>query len=117
MQRQASTFGQDFARGARHDVQLPGDPAKQWGALLTLLVLAGLAIAGPWGILSWYESAATLEQREKQIALLEEDVAALENRVKLLDPENVDPDLGGELVRSELGVLHGDEVVVIVPEE
>ena len=101
----------------RHDVRLPGDPVKQWGALLVLLVLAGLAVAGPWGVLAWYESAATLEQREKQIALLEEDVAALQNRVQLLDPENVDPDLAGELVRRDLGVLHGDEVVVIIPEE
>lgn len=101
----------------RPNVLLPSDPIKLWSALLLLLVLSGLAIAGPWGVLAWYENAAALETREEQIAVLKEDLAALENRVRLLDPNNADPDLAGELVRRNLGVLHADEVVVTLPDD
>ncbi len=102
---------------ARHQVLLPTDPIKAWSALLLLLVLGGLAIAGPWGVLTWYENTAVLQMREKEIALLKEDLAALDNRVKLLDPRHADPDLAGELVRRDLGVLHADEVVITLSED
>ncbi|MEM7700519.1 MAG: septum formation initiator family protein [Pseudomonadota bacterium] len=95
---------------------LPSNPAKIWGGLLLLLALAGLAIAGPWGVLAWYENSAALDDRQHQIALLNEEIAALQNRVDLLDPENVDSDLVGELARRNLGVLHADEVVITLPE-
>jgi len=101
----------------RPHVLLPSDPIKLWSALLLLLVLSGLAVAGPWGVLAWYENTAALETREQQIAILEEELAALENRVRLLDPNNADPDLAGELVRRNLGVLHADEVVVTLPDD
>ncbi|MEM1195092.1 MAG: septum formation initiator family protein [Pseudomonadota bacterium] len=97
-------------------VALPGEPVKRWGALMVLLVLSGLAIAGPWGVLAWRENAATLDQRMAQITALEADIAALENRVELLDPDHVDPDLAGELARRNLGVLHADEVVITLSE-
>ncbi len=102
---------------ARHQVLLPTDPIKAWSALLLLLVLGGLAIAGPWGVLAWYENSAVLESRKNEIAVLKEDLAALDNRVKLLDPQNADPDLAGELVRRDLGVLHVDEVVITLPDD
>ncbi len=102
---------------ARHQVLLPADPIKAWSALLLLLVLGGLAIAGPWGVLAWYENSAVLESRKNEIAALKEDLAALDNRVKLLDPQNADPDLAGELVRRDLGVLHADEVVITLPDD
>jgi cell division protein FtsB len=43
---------------------------------------------------------------------LEEERSALENRVELLDPDHVDPDLSSELVRQNLNVAHPDEYVV-----
>ncbi|MEL6238653.1 MAG: septum formation initiator family protein [Pseudomonadota bacterium] len=98
------------------EVALPGDPVKRWGALMVLLLLGGLAIAGPWGALAWHENASVLSGRQAQIAILEEEIGALENRVDLLDPDAVDPDLAGELARRNLGVLHADEVVVTLPE-
>ncbi|MEM9310465.1 MAG: septum formation initiator family protein [Pseudomonadota bacterium] len=84
---------------------------------MLLLVLSGLAVAGPWGALAWRENAAALSVRSSQIAALEEEIAALENRVDLLDPKAVDPDLADELARRNLGVLHADEVVITLPEE
>ncbi len=102
---------------ARHQVMLPTDPIKVWSALLLLLVLGGLAIAGPWGVLAWHENSSVLNSRKKEIVVLKEDLAALDNRVKLLDPRNADPDLAGELVRRDLGVLHADEVVITLPDD
>ena len=82
-----------------------------------LLVLSVLAVSGPWGSLEWREISAALSVRSSQIAALEEEIAALENRVDLLDPKAVAPDLADELARRNLGVLHADEVVITLPEE
>ncbi len=106
-----------IGKNAPQRVALPGNPLKLWAALLCLLALTGLAIAGPWGVLAWYENAATLETRQAEAAILEEEIAALQNRVDLLDPEHVDSDIVGELARRNLGVLHADEVVIILPED
>jgi cell division protein FtsB len=84
----------------------------QAGALLLLLVLGGLAVAGPYGLLTWSENRAKLEQREQRIAELEARHAEYENLVERLDPENVDPDLASELVRRNLNVAHPDEYII-----
>ncbi|MEL7188539.1 MAG: septum formation initiator family protein [Pseudomonadota bacterium] len=89
---------------------------KQGTALVLLLVLAGFAIAGPTGLLAWNENSQALQQREGQIAALEEKRDALKNRVDLLDPRSADPDLASELVRRDLGVMHEDEVVITLEE-
>ncbi len=47
---------------------------------------------------------------------LEEERAELRNRVELLDPERTDPDLVGELLRSNLNVVHPDEIVITFEE-
>ena len=81
-------------------------------ALGWLLVLGALALVGPYGLLSWGEQSALLEDRQDQIAVLQEERAVLENRNDLLDPNNVDPDLASELVRENLNVVHRDEYVI-----
>ena len=85
-------------------------------ALAALLVLGGLALAGPSGILAWSENLRLLDQRQAQLAELQEDRAALENKVALLHPDHADPDMVGELLRSQLNVVHPDEVVVKIDE-
>ena len=82
------------------------------GALGFLLLLAGLALAGPYGLLSWGESIALLEQRQERIAALEAEQSELRNLVAQLDPDHVDPDLATELVRRNLNVAHPDEYVL-----
>lgn len=77
-----------------------------------LLVLGGLALAGPYGLLAWGEQATLLEKRQQQIALLSAQRDELKNRVVLLDPKNVDPDMASELVRRDLNVARPDEYVI-----
>jgi len=82
------------------------------GALGILLVLGGLALAGPYGVLAWGENIAKLEQRETRIAQLQAERDELENLVDRLNPDHVDPDLATELMRKNLNVAHPDEYVV-----
>lgn len=84
----------------------------QHAALAALLVMGGLAIAGPSGLLAWSENLRLLDKREAQLATLQAERAALENRVALLHPDHADPDMVGELLRSQLNVVHPDEVVI-----
>jgi cell division protein FtsB len=81
-------------------------------ALGILLLLGGLTLAGPYGVLAWGENIALLQQRETRVAALKAEKDELENRVALLDPDHVDPDLATELVRRNLNVAHPDEYVI-----
>nr|WP_298927967.1 septum formation initiator family protein [uncultured Erythrobacter sp.] len=90
---------------------------RQGLALVVLLGLTGMAIAGPTGLLAWSENSQALEQRKAQVAMLTEKRDALKNRVQLLDPRSADPDLASELVRKNLGVLHADEVMITIEGE
>ncbi len=81
-------------------------------ALLVLMLIGGLALIGPSGILAWGEHASRLDEHEARIVELQERRAELENRVALLDPNNVDTDYADELVRGNLNVAHPDEYVV-----
>jgi cell division protein FtsB len=86
-------------------------------ALGVLLVMGGLAIAGPSGLLSWSENLRLLDQRQAHLAALTKERDALRNRVALLDPDSADPDMVGELLRSQLNVVHPDEVVIRLDDE
>ena len=88
----------------------------QHAALAVLLIMGGLAIAGPSGLLAWSENLRLLDQRKGQLAELEAERTALQNRVALLDPDHADPDMVGELLRSQLNVVHPDEVVIKLEE-
>ena len=81
-------------------------------ALGTLLLLGGLAIAGPSGFLAWSENLRLRDQREAQLAALLAERDELKNNVELLHPDHADPDMVGELLRSKLGVMHRDEVSI-----
>lgn len=88
------------------------DTLIQLGALCWLLMLGGLALAGPSGVLAWGETLAVLQQREQRIADLKDERAELRNRVNLLDPNSADPDLVSELIRKNLNVVHPDEYII-----
>jgi len=93
---------------------LPKDSLTQSLALIALLIMGAVGIAGPSGLLAWGENARLLEQREAEIAQLSAERDRVRNRVDLLDPRHADPDLVGELLRSNLNVAHPDEVVMPV---
>jgi cell division protein FtsB len=89
-------------------------PARRSEALAlgALLIMAGLAIAGPSGLFAWSENLRLRDAREARLAKLQIERDHLRNRVDLLDPRQADPDLAGELVRRQMGVVHPDEVVI-----
>lgn len=97
--------------------KLPREQIRQLGALGGLLLLTGLAIAGPTGLLAWSENASRLEQRQAQIAQLTSQRDELRNRVALLDPEGADPDLVSEYIRRNLNLVQEDEVVLTLDDE
>lgn len=101
----------------RHSNAIQNRKIAQGGALAALLLMGGVAIAGPSGLLAWSENLRLLDQRKAQLAGIEKERAALQNRVNLLDPDHVDPDMAGELLRSQLNVVHPDEVVIRLDDE
>jgi cell division protein FtsB len=86
----------------------------QGAALACLLLLGGIAIAGPSGVLAWGENQRVLADRNAEIARLQHERDEIKNRVALLDPRHADPDLAGELLRSNLNVVHPDEMVMML---
>jgi len=96
----------------RTNQKLPRESLAQSLALVALLVIGGLGIAGPSGILAWSENARLLDERQHELADLSAQRDQLRNRVDLLDPRHADPDLVGELLRSNLNVAHPDEMVI-----
>jgi cell division protein FtsB len=93
------------------------DKLSRFGALGFLLLLGGLALAGPYGVLAWGENIALLDQRETRLAVLAEERDELENRVERLSPNNADPDLAAELIRRDLNMIHPDEYVIELREQ
>ncbi len=81
-------------------------------ALLALLAIGAYAILGPTGVLAWSDYQQRLDQRQTELAALEEKRDALRNRVDLLSPNGADPDLVNELMRKKLNVAHPDEIIV-----
>lgn len=92
--------------------RLPGESLSQSLALVALLALGAIGLAGPSGLLAWGENNRLLEQRHAEIAQLTAQRDALKNRVNLLDPNHPDPDLVGELLRRDLNVVGADEMVI-----
>ncbi|WP_326524457.1 FtsB family cell division protein [Sphingomonas sp.] len=90
-------------------VRRAGVPA---GALILMGFFAYYAVLGPNGILSYRDYSRQLEKRQTEYAALDKQRAELKNRVGLLDPKRVNPDMADELTRKELNVVHPDEVIV-----
>ena len=80
--------------------------------LCILLLLTAWGVMGPSGLVAWGENHQLLVQRHQQLAQLSAQRDELRNRVNLLDPSRADPDLAGELLRSNLNVIHPDEMVL-----
>ena len=95
---------------------MPSEGLTQGFALVALIVLGGIAVAGPAGLLAWSENARLLKERKAQLVQLTARRDELKNRVDLLDPRHADPDLVGELLRKNLNVAHPDEIVLARPQ-
>jgi len=81
-------------------------------AFLIIANFLGYAIVGSNGILSWGDYRRLKAERSIELAQLDEERARLTHRAKLLDPRKADPDLADEMIRSELGLVRPDEVII-----
>lgn len=81
-------------------------------AVLIIANFMGYAIVGANGILSWGDYRRLKAERAQELAQLNEQKLQLAHRADLLDPRRADPDLAEEMVRSELGLIRPDEVII-----
>lgn len=81
-------------------------------AIVLLALLVGYAIVGSNGVLAWGDYTHQLRDSRAELKVVQSERARIANRVDLLDPRHVDPDMADELIRRELNVGHPDEVVV-----
>jgi cell division protein FtsB len=98
----------------RAELKLPRHSLSEGMALISLLVLAALALFGPSGLLSWSENKRLLDVRLQEVKALASTRDELRLRVGLLDPRHTDTDLAGELLRKDLNVIHPDEMVMLL---
>jgi cell division protein FtsB len=100
--------------GHNNEVIVKRDSLTQAIALVCLLIMGALVLVGPSGLLAWSENNRLLSERQKELQVLSVQRDELRNRVALLDPRQVDPDMAGELLRSNLNVVHPDEMVMLL---
>jgi cell division protein FtsB len=101
-----------------HRIKMPREQLTQGLALVALLLMAGMALFGPNGLLAWSEQSQLLQQRKAQIVQLEKERVRLQQDVDALDPDNVDPDFAATMVRKNLNVVRPDELVLeLKPQE
>jgi cell division protein FtsB len=81
-------------------------------AVLIIANFMGYAVAGSNGILSLGDYRRLQAEKGVELAQLEQERQRLAHRAQLLDPRRADPDLADEMVRSELGLVRPDEVII-----
>ena len=80
--------------------------------LIVMAFFGGYAVLGPNGVLAYGQYKRQLAVKQAQYAQLDKQRTILRNRVRLLDPKHVDPDMADELTRKQLGVVAPDEVIL-----
>ncbi len=81
-------------------------------AIVLLALFTGYAILGPNGMVAWGDYARQLHDSRAELKIVEAQRARIANRVDLLDPRHVDPDMAEEMIRRQLNVAHPDDIVV-----
>ena len=100
--------------GNRGSIRLAKERVTQALALFCLLAMGAWVLFGPSGLMAWSENSRLLGERQKELAQLGLQRDELKNRVALLDPNHVDPDMAGQLLRAQLNVVHPDEMVMML---
>jgi cell division protein FtsB len=85
-------------------------------AVLIIANFLGYAVLGSNGVLSWGDYRRLKAEKKIELAQLQEEQSRLAHRAELLDPSKADPDLADEMVRSELGLVRPDEVIIQIQE-
>ena len=102
--------------GARSPLLIIKRAALPAIAVLIIANFMGYAIVGSNGILSWGDYRRLKAERSVELAMLDEERTRLAHRAELLDPARADPDLAEEMIRSELGLVRPDEVIIPIEE-
>ena len=101
-----------MAAGTRNTFGMIKRAALPAVAFLIIANFLGYAVVGTNGILSWGDYRRVKNERSVQLAQLEAEKTRLAHRATLLDPRRADPDLAEEMVRTELGLVRPDEVII-----
>ncbi|HEX4693376.1 FtsB family cell division protein [Sphingomonas sp.] len=101
MSRSQTTFRNVFRRAAL--------PALALGFIAFFGIYA---VVGSNGALAYGDYQRMLARQQMHLVQLKNQQAVLANRVRLLDPNKVDPDIADELTRKQLNVVNPNEVVV-----
>jgi cell division protein FtsB len=101
-----------MAGGTRNTLATIKRAALPAVAFLVIANFLGYAVVGDNGILSLGDYRTLKAEKAIELAQLEEEKARLSHRAALLNPRSADPDLADEMVRSELGVVRPDEVII-----
>jgi len=101
-----------MAAGTKNSFSMIKRAALPAVAFLIIANFLGYAVVGSNGILSWGDYRRVKAERAIELAQLEEEKVRLAHRAALLDPRRADPDLADEMVRSELGLVRPDEVII-----
>ncbi len=80
--------------------------------LLIICYFVGAAVVGENGVMAWGDYRRAKAERGATLARLEADRARLQHRSELLDPSHADPDLAEEMIRSQLGYVRPDEIII-----
>lgn len=70
------------------------------------------AIVGPYGVFRQAEINAEVDELRTELAVLEDEVARMENLTRRLSDEYLDLDLLDERARDMLGYVRPDEIVI-----
>lgn len=103
-----------MSAGARNTFAMIKRAALPALAFLIIANFLGYAIIGSNGILSLGDYRRLKAEKVVEFARLEEEKERLAHRAQLLDPRRADPDLADEMVRSELGLVRPDEVIIAI---
>ena len=100
--------------GNRGSIRLTSERFTQALALICLLAMGAWVLFGPSGLMAWSENSRMLGERQRELQQLSTQRDVLKNRVALLDPNHVDPDMAGQLLRAQLNVVHPDDMVMLL---
>jgi cell division protein FtsB len=90
--------------------------ARPASTLLIAIAVLGYVISGSNGIVKGGEYRRLKAERTAELALLDAERIRLAHRAGLLDPRGADVDLADEMIRSELGFVRPDEVIIELPD-
>ena len=94
--------------------------ARHWLVLFAygLAIYFGYhAMIGSRGLLAWRQLTGDIEATQQDLAAVHAERQALEEKVRRLRPDSLDPDLIDELARRQLSLAGPSDVIILLDEE